>query len=341
MTALARRPRPRHRRCRARSARRSSTSSSTPASAQVGVLDNLVRGRRGEPRRRAGRSGAVDARRGRHPRPRPRARPDPRHATSSSTRPRSGSPSAPRSRGWPSRCSSTAPSTSSRPPPQHGVDKVVAASSASVYGLAEEFPTTERHHPYDNDTFYGAAKIVQRGHAAQLPGDVRPRLRRPALLQRLRPADGRARPLHRGARPLDGADRRRPAAADLRRRPADDGLRLHRPTSPGPTSWPPSRDVAEGVYNVASGERDQPARAGRGAAAGDGLRPAASSTGPSARVNGVVRRLADTARRRARPRLRGRRPASRRACAQLVEWWRPQREEIAAGPAVRRAAERR
>ena len=43
------------------------------------------------------------------------------------------------------------------------VDKVVAASSASVYGLAEEFPTTERHHPYNNDTFYGAAKSFNEG----------------------------------------------------------------------------------------------------------------------------------------------------------------------------------
>ncbi|HEX9336055.1 MAG TPA: NAD-dependent epimerase/dehydratase family protein, partial [Pseudonocardiaceae bacterium] len=39
-----------------------------------------------------------------------------------------------------------------------GVGKVVASSSASVYGLAERFPTTERHHTYNNDTFYGAAK---------------------------------------------------------------------------------------------------------------------------------------------------------------------------------------
>jgi len=39
-----------------------------------------------------------------------------------------------------------------------GVTKLIASSSASVYGLAEEFPTTERHHPYNNDTFYGAAK---------------------------------------------------------------------------------------------------------------------------------------------------------------------------------------
>jgi UDP-glucose 4-epimerase len=44
-----------------------------------------------------------------------------------------------------------------------GVGKVVASSSASVYGLAEEFPTTERHHPYNNDTFYGAAKAFNEG----------------------------------------------------------------------------------------------------------------------------------------------------------------------------------
>jgi UDP-glucose 4-epimerase len=43
------------------------------------------------------------------------------------------------------------------------VRKVVASSSASVYGLAEEFPTRESHHPYGNDTFYGAAKAFNEG----------------------------------------------------------------------------------------------------------------------------------------------------------------------------------
>ncbi|MET3926562.1 NAD-dependent epimerase/dehydratase family protein [Devosia sp. 2618] len=38
------------------------------------------------------------------------------------------------------------------------VEKVVAASSASVLGAAEVFPTTEQHHPYNNRTIYGAAK---------------------------------------------------------------------------------------------------------------------------------------------------------------------------------------
>jgi UDP-glucose 4-epimerase len=43
------------------------------------------------------------------------------------------------------------------------VRKVIASSSASVYGLAESFPTSERHHPYNNDTFYGAAKAFNEG----------------------------------------------------------------------------------------------------------------------------------------------------------------------------------
>ena len=44
-----------------------------------------------------------------------------------------------------------------------GVRKVIAASSASVYGLAQSFPTAEDHHPYANDTLYGAAKTFNEG----------------------------------------------------------------------------------------------------------------------------------------------------------------------------------
>jgi UDP-glucose 4-epimerase len=43
------------------------------------------------------------------------------------------------------------------------VQKVVAASSASVYGMSDEFPTSEREHPYNNRTFYGAAKTFNEG----------------------------------------------------------------------------------------------------------------------------------------------------------------------------------
>ena len=46
---------------------------------------------------------------------------------------------------------------------QAKVARVVAASSASVYGLAEAFPTDESHHGYDNRTIYGAAKMFNEG----------------------------------------------------------------------------------------------------------------------------------------------------------------------------------
>ena len=44
-----------------------------------------------------------------------------------------------------------------------GVRRVVAASSASVYGLADSFPTREDHHPYNNRTWYGASKVMLEG----------------------------------------------------------------------------------------------------------------------------------------------------------------------------------
>ncbi|WP_366919048.1 NAD-dependent epimerase/dehydratase family protein [Geobacter sp.] len=43
------------------------------------------------------------------------------------------------------------------------VGKVLYASSASVYGLADSFPTDERHHPFNNRTYYGAAKVAGEG----------------------------------------------------------------------------------------------------------------------------------------------------------------------------------
>jgi UDP-glucose 4-epimerase len=40
---------------------------------------------------------------------------------------------------------------------------VMTASSASIYGLADAFPTREDHHPYNNRTWYGASKIMLEG----------------------------------------------------------------------------------------------------------------------------------------------------------------------------------
>jgi UDP-glucose 4-epimerase len=46
------------------------------------------------------------------------------------------------------------------------VKKLVYASSASVYGAADSFPTDEQHHPWNNRTLYGAAKVMNEGIAA-------------------------------------------------------------------------------------------------------------------------------------------------------------------------------
>jgi UDP-glucose 4-epimerase len=42
---------------------------------------------------------------------------------------------------------------------KHKVKKVIYSSSASVYGLAQHFPTPETDNPYNNQTFYRAAKM--------------------------------------------------------------------------------------------------------------------------------------------------------------------------------------
>ena len=46
---------------------------------------------------------------------------------------------------------------------KHNVKKIIAASSASIYGTADTFPTREDHHPYNNHTLYGVAKVANEG----------------------------------------------------------------------------------------------------------------------------------------------------------------------------------
>lgn len=41
---------------------------------------------------------------------------------------------------------------------KHKIKKVIYSSTASVYGLAQHFPTPETDNPYNNQTFYGGAK---------------------------------------------------------------------------------------------------------------------------------------------------------------------------------------
>jgi UDP-glucose 4-epimerase len=46
---------------------------------------------------------------------------------------------------------------------EHGLKRIVAASSASIYGQATAFPTPEDHAGYDNRTLYGAGKMLLEG----------------------------------------------------------------------------------------------------------------------------------------------------------------------------------
>jgi len=43
------------------------------------------------------------------------------------------------------------------------VKKIVLSSTASIYGMADIFPTREDHHPYNNRTLYGTAKLANEG----------------------------------------------------------------------------------------------------------------------------------------------------------------------------------
>jgi UDP-glucose 4-epimerase len=214
---------------------------------------------------------------------------------------------------------------------QHHVEKLVYASSASVYGLAESFPTGERHHHHNNDTFYGAAKSFNEGMARSFRAmygldyvglryfnvygprmDVHGLYTEVLVRWMERIADGQP-PLifGDGQQTMDFVFTRDIARANLLAA-----------TSP----------VTEGVYNVASGE--ETSLLGLAEAL---LRAMDSDLsvehGPEREVNGVSRRLADTT---AAQRDLGftAEVGLEDGLRELVEWWRPQREAVAAGRAA-------
>ena len=208
------------------------------------------------------------------------------------------------------------------------VSKVVSASSASVYGMAEEFPTTERHHHHNNDTFYGAAKSFGEGMlrsframngldyvALRYFNVYGPRMDVHGLYTEVlvrwmeRIADGQP-PLifGDGAQTMDFVYTTDIARANI---------------------LAAQSDITEGVYNVAAGE--ETSLLGLAQAL---LRAMDSDLsvehGPDRAVNGVVRRLADTTSARTDLGFESR-VGLEEGLRELVEWWRPQREEIAAG----------
>ncbi|MPZ93376.1 MAG: NAD-dependent epimerase/dehydratase family protein [Propionibacteriales bacterium] len=203
-----------------------------------------------------------------------------------------------------------------------GVRKVVAASSASVYGQAMEFPTAETHHPYANDTLYGAAKTFNEGllrsfHAMYGLDYVAlryfnvygPRMDvhgvYTEVLVRWMERIASGEPpliLGDGAQTMDFVFTEDVARANILAAEAD---------------------VTDDVYNVASGTETslRELAATLLHAMGSSLKPV---HGPARGVNGVLRRLADTEHSRTGLGFRaevGLEDGLRR----LVDWWEGQR----------------
>ncbi|WEO76935.1 NAD-dependent epimerase/dehydratase family protein [Cryobacterium sp. SO2] len=211
---------------------------------------------------------------------------------------------------------------------RNSVSKVVAASSASVYGLAETFPTPERHHHHNNDTLYGAAKSFNEGLlrsframngldyvALRYFNVYGPRMDVHGLYTEVlvrwmeRIMDGRP--------PLIFGDGQQTMdfvfTSDIAR------ANLLAATS----------DISEGVYNIASGTETSLLQLAEAllVAMGSDL---PVEHGPDRAVNGVSRRLADVAAARLDLGFEAE-VALADGLRQLVDWWKPLREEIASG----------
>lgn len=208
------------------------------------------------------------------------------------------------------------------------VAKLVAASSASVYGLAEQFPTPENQHPYDNNTFYGAAKTFNEGMlrsframtgldyvALRYFNVYGPRmdvhgLYTEVLVRWMERIEDGLPPLifGDGLQTMDFV-----FTTDIAR------ANVLAATSP----------VVQGVYNVARGQETSLL-----GLAETLLRVMGSDLpvdhGPERGVNGVARRLADTT-AAARDLDFTAEVDLEEGLRALVSWWRPLREEIASG----------
>lgn len=211
---------------------------------------------------------------------------------------------------------------------EHKVGKVIAASSASVYGLAEQFPTNERHHHHNNDTFYGASKSFNEGMARAF----RAMYGLDYVLLRYFNVYGPRMDVHGlytevlvrwmeriadGLPPLIFGDGRQTMDFVF----TEDIARANLLAA--------GSDVVEGVYNVASGTETSLLELAQAllAVMGSDLEV---EHGPERAVNGVTRRLADTMAARVDLGFEAR-VGLEEGLRRLVEWWRPLRAEIAAG----------
>ena len=205
-----------------------------------------------------------------------------------------------------------------------GVKKVIASSSASVYGLAESFPTTERHHPYNNDTLYGAAKTFNEGLLRSFQAmygldtvalryfnvygprmDVHGVYTEVLVRWMERIAEGRPPlVLGDGLQTMDFVFTEDIARANLLAAEAD---------------------VSDAVFNIASGTETSLLELARTLVGVMGRPDLQVEIGPARAVNGVTRRLADTS--LARERLGFKAEVDvHEGLRRLVTWWGAQRD---------------
>jgi UDP-glucose 4-epimerase len=214
-----------------------------------------------------------------------------------------------------------------------GVGKVIASSSASVYGMAETFPTTERHHAYNNDTFYGAAKAFNEGmlrsfHAMYGLDYVALRyfnvygprmdihgLYTEVLIRWMERIEAGEPPLilGDGTQTMDFVDVRDIARANV---------------------LAAESDLTDEVFNVASGTETSLRELADGLLEAMGASDLEPEHGPARAVNGVVRRLADTTQAAERLGFTAR-IDMRTGLKDLVEWWRAERAADAAAEAAK------
>lgn len=208
-----------------------------------------------------------------------------------------------------------------------GVEKVVAASSASVYGLADQFPTPELHHHQHNDTFYGAAKSFNEGMLRSFKAmngldyvglryfnvygprmDVHGVYTEVLVRWMERIQDGRS-PLvfGDGAQTMDFIFTTDIARANL---------------------LAATSEIGEGVYNIASGTETSLLELAHELLTVMGSDQGVEH-GPDRAVNGVSRRLADVSAARAAFGFAAEVELAQ-GLRELVDWWTPLREEIAA-----------
>ena len=214
---------------------------------------------------------------------------------------------------------------------RHKVSKLVAASSASVYGMADDFPTTERHHHENNDTLYGASKTFNEG-----------------LIRSYRAMEGIDYVLLRyfnvyGPR-MDVHGLYTEVLVRWMERIADgkpplifgDGQQTMDfvcvPDIARANVLAAQSDIVEGTYNIASGTETSLLELA------EALLKVMDSDlgvefGPARTVNNVARRLADVSAAR-RDLGWESKIGLEEGLRELVEWWRPLRDEIAAGRAV-------